>query len=112
MSKYTQHYEYLGITGIVTAPLAGDQAARLITLNAAALARGAVLLPAKGGDLYFKFGWDDEVDAAGDNTDDGCIIHGESVLVKIPSDETGKAGWLSVQTTGDDEFDVVAQVIN
>lgn len=112
MAKYSKHTEYLGITGIVTAPLAGNQAARLITLNAAALARGAVSIPAKGGDLYFKWGWEDTVDAAGDATDDGCIIHGENVLIKIPSLSGVKAGWLSVQTTGDDEFDVVANVIN
>jgi len=110
MGQRTPGTEYLSITGIVTAPVAGNQAARLVELNADALDAASVLIPAARGNTFFKFG-DNAVDAAGDDTDDGCIIEGGEVNVQIPIVDGALLTHLSILSDHTEEYTIVINVI-
>lgn len=111
MGQRTPGTEYLSITGLVTAPLGGNAAARLVTLNADALDAGSVLIPAARGNTFFKFGALNTVDAAGDATDDGCIVEGGEVNVQIPIVNGVMVGYLSIKTDHTAEYNIPINVI-
>ena len=99
------------MTGLITAPLGGNTAARLVTLNAVALDAGSVLIPAARGNTFFKFGATSAVSAAGDATDDGSIVEGGEVNVQIPIVNGVMLGFLSIKTDHTAEYNIPINVI-
>lgn len=107
MTKFTPSTKFLGIVGIISEPVGGTVAERKLLLTEAALDRGAIRIPAKGGDLYVKFGLAATVTAAGDATDDCVIVHGTIEDVVIPDGML----YVSVLSDAAEEFNVPIQVV-